>query len=75
MKQKEIKIVIPDVGFGLRVLCNLSPEELKKRKKEVIKNFLNNLNLEIDFALDGDSESPTPSRDLSGYWSYFININ
>lgn len=75
MEQKEIKIVIPEVGFGLRVLCNLSPEELKERKKEVIKNFLKTLNLEVVFVLDEDSKAPMQSRDLSGYWSYFVNLS
>lgn len=74
MKEKQIKIVTGNTGFGMRVLCNLSPEELKVRKKEVIEDFLENLNFEVDFALDGEGQTPIPCRDLSGFWSYFVNI-
>lgn len=59
---KQIKIVTGDMGFGFRVLCNLSPEELKERK-------------EVDFKLDGFGTEPQPSKDLSGYWSYFVKLH
>ena len=72
---KQIKIIKGDVGLGFRVLCNLSPEELKARKKEVIKNFLENLNFEVDFAINEEGKTPTPSTDVSGFWSYFVKLN
>lgn len=74
-KAKQIKIVTGDYGFGMRVLCNLSPEEMKERKKEVIENFLENLNFEVDFKLDEVGTEPHQSQDLSGYWSYFVKLN
>ena len=72
---KQIKIVTGDTGFGFRVMCNLSPEELKERKKEVIENFLKNLNFEVDFKLEGMGTEPHPSRDLSGYWAYMVDFH
>ena len=73
--KKKIKIITGDMGFGFRVLCNLSPEELKERKKEVVENFLDNLKLEVDFVLVGEGKTPTPCQDKSGFWSYFVTIN
>ena len=72
---KPIKIVTGDMGFGFRVLCNLSPEELKQRKKEVIENFLANLNFEVDFVLEGEGKTPTPCQDKSDFWSYFVKLH
>ena len=72
---KPIKIIKGDIGFGFRVLCNLSPEELKARKKEVIENFLENLNFEVDFVLNEEGKLATPSNDLRGYWSYFVKLH
>lgn len=72
---RKIKIIKGDVGFGFRVLCNLSPEEMKERKKEVTENFLKNLDFEVVFALDGEGVAPLPSKDLCGFWSYFVKLN
>ena len=73
--EKQIQIIKGNFGFGVRVLCNLSPEELKSRKKEVIENFLENLDLDVDFKLEGAAVEPRPSSDLWRYWSYFVTIN
>lgn len=72
---KEIKTIPSNMQFGVRVLCNLSPEELKERKKEVIENFLENLKFDIEFVLEGEGKTPTQSQDVLGFWSYFVTLN
>lgn len=72
---KEIKTIASDVQFGMRVLCNLSPEDLKERKKEVIANFLENLKFDVDFILEGEGKTPRKSQDVAGFWSYFVTLS
>lgn len=62
-------------GFGIRFVCNLPPEEMRKRKEEIIRNFLEKWKFEWDISLDKEGETPTKCHDLSGFWSYFVTFH
>lgn len=67
-----------DGGFGVRFLCNLSPEEMKERREEIIREFLKQWEFEFEISLDilcKEGEEPKHCRDLNGFWSYFVKFN
>lgn len=64
-------------GFGMRFVCNLPPEEMRKRKEEIIREFLEKWDFEWDISLDEIGETPTPTQcsDLNNFWSYFVTFH
>lgn len=74
-KYKEILAIKNNNEFGFRLVCNLSPEEMRKRKEEVIRNILEKLDFEWDIEFDREGQTPTPCKDLNGFWSYFVKFN
>ena len=64
-----------DSNFGLRFVCNLPPEEMRRRKEEIIREFLEKWEFEWDISLDKVGESPTKCNDISNFWSYFITFH
>lgn len=64
-----------DGGFGVRFLCNLSPEEMRERREEIIREFLKQWEFEYQIELDKEGETPTLCQDLNGFWSYFVKFN
>lgn len=72
---KDIVAISNDCEFGFRLICNLSPREMSERKEEIIRNILKQFDFEWDIELDKEGETPTPCRDLNGFWSYFVKFN
>lgn len=64
-----------NVGFGVRFVCNLSPDEMRQRKEEIIRLFLDEWKFEWQIELDTEGETPTECSDLDGFWSYFVKFN
>lgn len=61
--------------FGIRFACNLSPEEMKKRKEEIIRDFFERWKFEWGIELVREGCTPTPCKNLNGFWSYFVKFN
>ena len=73
---KDIIVIKENSGeYGTRFVCNLPPEEMRKRKEELIRNFLEKWEFKWDIELDEEGETPTACKDLSGFWSYFVKFN
>ncbi|MCH5316300.1 MAG: hypothetical protein J1E81_10325 [Eubacterium sp.] len=62
-------------GFGMRFVCNLSPEEMRERKEEIIRNFLDKWEFEWDISLDKEGETPVQCASLNDFWSYFVTFH
>ena len=61
--------------FGFRLICDLPPEEMRKRKEEIICNVLEQWKFVWDIEFDKEGETPNPCKDLSGFWSYFVKMH
>lgn len=70
-------LIIQESGssFGMRFVCNLPPEEMRKRKEEIIREFLEKWEFKWDISLDEVGEMPTKCADLNNFWSYFVTFH
>ena len=69
---KNIRITVLREGFlQLQICCNLSPEEMKERKKEV-ENLLPYSGTKAGWQVELENEAFAPVRcaDDDGYWHY-----
>lgn len=64
-----------DGSNGTRIAINIPPDEMKKRKEEIIHNLLEKFISRWDIVLNEEGSTPTPCRDLDGFWSYFVKFN
>ncbi len=72
-KSNKDLLMIKDSGnFGMRFVCNLPPEEMRKRKEEIIRDILKKWEFEWDISLDKEGKTPNECKDLKGFWSYFM---
>ena len=71
---KNIRITILREGaLQLQICCNLSPEEMKKRKKEaerLLPYSGTRLGWQIELEPEDESLAPVPCADDEGYWHY-----
>ena len=71
------KIVIAGFSQGLvmaSVCCNLSPDEMRERKKEA-EELLPSTNVSHGWEIELDAKEYTPERchDIEGFWHYFAS--
>lgn len=70
-----VAIKVYDGDYGTRIAINIPPDEMKKQKEEIIRNLLEKFIVQCDIVLDEEGSTPTPCRDLDGFWSYFVKFN
>lgn len=78
IKNKNVRFVILREGLiHIQICCNLSPEEMRERKKEVeaLLPFAGttkgwHIILEGDNPFDEESLLPVPCADDEGHWHY-----
>lgn len=72
MKAKNIRYqILRETLFAMQICCNLNPEEMRERKKEVEEllpcaGTRNGWKIE----LDDESVAPVKCSDDEGYWHY-----
>lgn len=71
--EKNIRVTVLRQGLlNMQICCNLSPEEMAQRKKEVEEllpyaGTKNGWQIELDA---GSEFAPVPCADDAGYWHY-----
>lgn len=72
MKEKNIRITILRQGLvQLQICCNLSPEEMAKRKKEAEELLpFTGTSHGWEIELKDEAYAPVPCSDDEGYWHY-----
>lgn len=64
-----------DLVYGTRIAINISPDKMREQKEEIIRNLLEKFIVQWEIVFDGEGSTPTPCRDLDGFWSYFVKFN
>lgn len=70
-KYKDITAVSGGHYIGMRFMCNIPPEEMEKRKEEILKNVFEKWSWECSIC---NLEQSSPSTDLNGYWYYMVDF-
>ena len=72
MMEKKIEfVVLQERGLAMQICCNLSPDEMRERKKEVeclLPYSGTTIGWKID--LEHDYHQPVPCADIPGRWHY-----
>lgn len=69
---KDVTAVGNENCFGIRIMCNLSPEEMEERKEEIMKKLFDHWDWKCCAITTPEGRSC--SMDLDGFWYYMVEF-